>query len=1024
MTRSISSKIPKRYLGVMISGTFTDLKEHRYALAHAIEAADLHVVSMEKDQLRPDTDILRASLEMVEQAAAFIVLISHKYGHIPQDPERNPHGYSLTELEFRRAVELNLPILLFVMGSNHLVKAADVERVPENIKKLEGFLAFAKQYSPGTNVERKYYEFEDLESFGLVVHAACSNLRTYLESVPTEATDEILNFTESVESFRLTPTAIAPELCAVPRYLGSHKLVGRQAELSQLSRWATSDQSVLLIDDAIGGAGKSLLAWSWINDHALKVSNRWAGRFWYSFYENHAQMADFCSQALAYFLGQKPESFQGKTAQELQDLLLFHLERSRWLIVLDGLERILAPYDAAHVSDDEADRLAKQDPCRAIRTEDESLLRALAAPSHSKILITSRLVPQAFVNRSGQLIPGVDRIPLGGLLPQDAEYMLRDCGVSGNAQDIRQYLEENWDCHPLAIGVIAGLINDYLPAPGNFDRWLNAVHEEGILDFVSLDLVNRCNHILEVALARLSKDSEAVLASLALVESGVDIEALKNLNPQLSHPLDKESHFFAGNSELDRTIRSLDRQGLLQYDSASRRHGLHPVVRTAVVKRLNLQERTHLGKRVCNYLIEQADKAARTGDRPEEVRLCLNIMRVNCLMEAFYLEEGWKIYEKRLQGKLVYGREEYSECSAALRAIARGTRGRENFRTLSMQVNNELAILLQMRDKNDEALACLDEAIEIALQLGLTADVNRIASNISQSLIRINSLARSHRLAQRVTDLAQACESDKESLFIAKMNYFHVLALLGRWDQAEELWIELSALKRPNPGPGYRTGTAEFYFAEFQLYRGNLSEEVLTVAEDLAAIGGWRSNLARRIHQLRAKWLMARGLWAEALGSLETSVQIAKDIGMRDPKAEARMALAKFHLGSLKDAEVETDRLSTIPGCDHHALACLWLSLGHLERARFHSWKSYAWAWADGEPFVRRFHLAKARELFKLMGERSPELKPYDGAAAPPGWEHLLLNLTKKRLADRVGTKLHQRELFGDIATVSNGESW
>ena len=53
--------------------------------------------------------------------------------------------------------------------------------------------------------------------------------------------------------------------------------------------------------EAIGGSGKSMLTWEWVTNHATDVRKDWAGRFWYSFYEKGALMADFCEskEALA-----------------------------------------------------------------------------------------------------------------------------------------------------------------------------------------------------------------------------------------------------------------------------------------------------------------------------------------------------------------------------------------------------------------------------------------------------------------------------------------------------------------------------------------------------------------------------------------------------------------------------------------------------------------------------------------------------------------------------------------------------
>ena len=113
------SHTPVIYKGVMVSSTFTDLEEHRAALINAIEGQKMMPVSMENDSAKPGIDVIDSSLQMVREASAYILVISHKYGKIHDDSKLNSNGLSLTELEFNKAKELNRPILLFIMGEEH-----------------------------------------------------------------------------------------------------------------------------------------------------------------------------------------------------------------------------------------------------------------------------------------------------------------------------------------------------------------------------------------------------------------------------------------------------------------------------------------------------------------------------------------------------------------------------------------------------------------------------------------------------------------------------------------------------------------------------------------------------------------------------------------------------------------------------------------------------------------------------------------------------------------------------------------
>ncbi|MCA8995266.1 MAG: hypothetical protein KDA88_25050, partial [Planctomycetaceae bacterium] len=45
-----------------------------------------------------------------------------------------------------------------------------------------------------------------------------------------------------------------------------------------------------------------------------------------------------------------------------------------------------------------------------------------------------------------------------------------------------------------------------------------------------------------------------------------------------------------------------------------------------------------------------------------------------------------------------------------------------------------------------------------------------------------------------------------------------------------------------------------------------------------------------------------------------------------------------------------------------------------------HAVAAYKWAWADGEPYVRRYELTQTTELLQQMNLPIPNLPPYDPA--------------------------------------------
>jgi hypothetical protein len=166
---------------VMVSSTFTDLQEHRAALINSIHSHKLHANVMENDSARL-VDIIESSLQMVRDSAAYIGVISLKYGQTPDCPERNPGQLSITELEFNEAQRLGRPILLYVMHDDHLVKKAEVEKDPEKETKLNAFRERAKIISPSSSVHRVYAVFKSLQDFKDNLSSSLAELREYLKS--------------------------------------------------------------------------------------------------------------------------------------------------------------------------------------------------------------------------------------------------------------------------------------------------------------------------------------------------------------------------------------------------------------------------------------------------------------------------------------------------------------------------------------------------------------------------------------------------------------------------------------------------------------------------------------------------------------------------------------------------------------------------------------------------------------------------------------------------------------------------
>jgi hypothetical protein len=285
------------YHGVMISSTFRDLERHRLVLMKALNDHELMHVAMENAPAIADTGIIGSSLAMVRKASAYILLIGARYGQIPSSSVGNPDNLSITELEFLEAQILRRPTLLFVMGESHPLTKSDIDLEPESRAKLDTFRARAMRWNDEADAARVYCTFNSLEDFERKVTPALARLKQYLSTHPTSTVT-------SSTSLQGHGGIRHPPLYANPPYLGSHEFLGRADQVRVMDEWAlASDSHTVLFFEAIGGTGKSILAWNWLTTRSTTVRKDWAGRFWYSFYERGAQTRDFLLRALAYMHG-------------------------------------------------------------------------------------------------------------------------------------------------------------------------------------------------------------------------------------------------------------------------------------------------------------------------------------------------------------------------------------------------------------------------------------------------------------------------------------------------------------------------------------------------------------------------------------------------------------------------------------------------------------------------------------------------------------------------------------------------
>jgi hypothetical protein len=272
------------------------------------------------------------------------------------------------------------------------------------------------------------------------------------------------------------------------------------------------------------------------------------------------------------------------------------------------------------------------------------------------------------------------------------------------------------------------------------------------------------------------------------------------------------------------------------------------------------------------------------------------------------------------------------------------------------------------------------------LQLSHWDDVARNLCNISTCCRALGLLARAARMDELALALATRI-ADSNRIFISRHRSFGNLALTGQWARAQAAWEALDAMGRSWPRRVHRPGSVEYSFALFQLWRGALREEHLAVAQQRAT-DGRNPYTVRQVHTLRGLWHLDQDDWKQAAASLREAVRLSRAVGLVDPACETALTLAKHHIGQLVAPQYEAERLSQLRSPQHALLARLWLALGDTAQAGHHALAAYREAWADGEPYVRRYDLTQAQRMLGQLGLEVPCLSAHDPASDEPFlWE-------------------------------------
>jgi tetratricopeptide (TPR) repeat protein len=626
----------------MISSTMRDLPKHRQMALDACLRQDFLPKMMEHLPASPD-DAVHESLRLVDQADVYVLILGMRYGTIPSGYDK-----SYTHLELDRAIEGDIPTIILVSSDEHVFAPRDIDLGSAG----EKILRFREAVR-----ERGAQLFSDADDMRAQLIHSLSTIRHRLDRPPTP-----------------TPHYVhQPEVPPVPfvahpyTLLETGAVVGREQELNLLTDWvsdrtASVFASRIVILVAIGGIGKSALAWKWFNEIAPLKLPGLAGRVWWSFYETDATFENFVTRSLAYVTASSIQQVEHLRTPEREHALLAALGRAPYLVVLDGLERLLLAYsreDAARLADNDLDEEtanwvagARGLPASAAAsftgqtrlrlTADPrvgAFLKRLAGIEQTRVLITSRLYPRELQTPTMQPMAGVHPFFMGGLTPNDAVQLWRRLGGSGGRAELIE-LFAAFDNYPLLIRALASEVARFRRAPGNLTEWRKS--NPGFDPF-RLPLIQRKSHVLEYALGGLTNADQRILHTVAAFRAPTDYDTLSAL-------LVGEGRPGATEAELDRALTELEDRGLLGWDRRGNRYDLHPVVRGVAWAGLEPDARHGIDLQLASHFESipaiDANEVRTVDDLSVPIELYHTLLRLGRYEDAFAILDG------RLMGQL------------------------------------------------------------------------------------------------------------------------------------------------------------------------------------------------------------------------------------------------------------------------------------------------------------------------------------------------------------------------------------
>jgi tetratricopeptide (TPR) repeat protein len=406
---------------------------------------------------------------------------------------------------------------------------------------------------------------------------------------------------------------------------------GRLSERKELTAWFTKSDKPMFAYVAIGGMGKSALTWYWLHEDIIKKGLAPEGIIWWSFYDREARFETFLVKVIQYVSEGKIDAKKIDSTRDRMDALYKLLCEKRFLLVLDGVERVLrayaglgSPYQGDEVKEDE-----RGDFRTCVEPHVGTFLQWLAGQDvKTKTLLTSRLCPKEMDDIAGCFHKELKELP-----KEDAVEFYRRQGIKGTRAEIENACEP-FGYHPLSLRLLSGMIVKDPKNQGDIVAWskYNPLPE--------LKGEKKEHLILELAYNSLDPQKQVLISKLSAFRNPMVYDSVLIFNE------------FKTEKEFEDTLIELKDRGLLLRDTEANKYDLHPIIRKYCYDRLMDKKGVHSRLRDYFASVPKPEKIESLDDLAPVIELyhhtvnsgrydeALDLLRARLLPEPLYYRFG------------------------------------------------------------------------------------------------------------------------------------------------------------------------------------------------------------------------------------------------------------------------------------------------------------------------------------------------------------------------------------------------